>query len=199
MLAMVTGLRAGEIQGLRVQDLGKDCLYIRHSWNLSDGLKCTKNKENRTVELPFPSIMQGLYELARSNPNGQGLDGFIFYSDRKRSPKKRDTGMGYKPIESNTFLVGLRTALLEIGMSTTETEKITFHGWRHYFTTYMTERVTEKLLMQQTGHKTASMIGHYSDHRLASDKEIVQLAQIDAFASTLSPLLTITDNARKLA
>ena len=33
MLAMVTGMRAGEIQGLRVQDLGKDCLYIRHSWN----------------------------------------------------------------------------------------------------------------------------------------------------------------------
>jgi integrase len=45
MLAMVTGMRAGEIQGLRVQDLGKDCLYIRHSWNRVDGLKTTKNNE----------------------------------------------------------------------------------------------------------------------------------------------------------
>jgi len=33
ILAMVTGIRAGEIQGLRVQDLGKDCLYIRGGCN----------------------------------------------------------------------------------------------------------------------------------------------------------------------
>jgi hypothetical protein len=29
-------MRAGEIQGLRVQDLGQGCLYIRHSWNEMD-------------------------------------------------------------------------------------------------------------------------------------------------------------------
>jgi integrase len=28
MLAAVTGLRAGEVQGLRVQDIGENCLYI---------------------------------------------------------------------------------------------------------------------------------------------------------------------------
>jgi len=63
MLAMVAGMRAGEIQGLRVQDLGKDCLYVRHSWNFMDGLKTTKNNECRTVEVPFPAIIQDLLNL----------------------------------------------------------------------------------------------------------------------------------------
>jgi len=187
LLAMGTGLRAGEIQGLRVQDLGEDCLYIRHSWNLSDGLKCTKTRENRTAVVPFPSIMQGLFELAKRNPNGQGLDGFIFFSDRVHSPKKHDTGMDFKPIDSNTFLIGLRTALQDFGMSTAETDKITFHSWRHYFNTYMKPLVSEKILMQQTGHKTVGMLEHYADHRLASDKEILQLALIEAFGAIIQP------------
>jgi integrase len=72
MLAMVTGLRAGEIQGLRIQDLGQDCLYIRHSWNFQDGLKTTKNNENRIVEVPFPGIMRDLLSLAGRNPHGRG-------------------------------------------------------------------------------------------------------------------------------
>jgi hypothetical protein len=58
MLAMVTGMRAGEIQGLRVQDLGKECLYVRHSWNRQDGLKTTKTNESRVVEVPFPGLMR---------------------------------------------------------------------------------------------------------------------------------------------
>jgi len=49
LLAMCTGLRAGEIQGLRKQDLGQNCLYIRHSWNYDDGLKPPKNNEQRTA------------------------------------------------------------------------------------------------------------------------------------------------------
>jgi len=60
MLASVTGLRAGEIQGLRVQDLGRECLYVKHSWNVRDKLKTTKNNEPRTVEVPFPSLIQYL-------------------------------------------------------------------------------------------------------------------------------------------
>jgi len=58
MLAMVSGLRAGEIQGLKIQDLGQDCLYVRHSWNFQDGLKTTKNNESRIVEIPFPGLLQ---------------------------------------------------------------------------------------------------------------------------------------------
>ena len=74
-------MRAGEIQGLRVQDLGKDCLYVRHSWNFMDGLKTTKNNECRTVEAPFPAIIQDLFNLAGRNPHDANMDSFVFWAE----------------------------------------------------------------------------------------------------------------------
>jgi integrase len=175
MLAMVTGMRAGEIQGLRVQDLGKDCLYIRHSWNFMDGLKTTKNNECRTVEVPFPAIIQDLLNLARRNPHGTGMDGYVFWAELSAD----------KPMEAEIFLRDLRAALVKTGMSKESANVYTFHGWRHYFTAYMRERVNEKLLQSQTGHKTLAMLKHYSDHRKAGDRERIQTAQIAAFSGLI--------------
>jgi integrase len=175
MLAMVTGMRAGEIQGLRVQDLGKDCLYIRHSWNRLDRLKTTKNNESRTVEVPFPGLVQDLLALAGTNPHGQGMDGYVFWAEK----------MGDKPMEASLFIDGLREALVLAGMNAESAKTYTFHGWRHYFTSYMRERVNEKLLQQQTGHKTLVMLDHYSGYRIAGDREQIRQAQIEAFGSLL--------------
>jgi integrase len=93
LLAAITGMRAGELQGLRVQDLGRDCLYIRHSWNCRDGLKSTKNNEPRMVELPFPGVVQDLLSLAARNPHGTGMDAFIFWAALKPD----------KPIEKRLY------------------------------------------------------------------------------------------------
>jgi integrase len=41
-IATVTGMRAGEIMALQVQDIGADCLYVRHGWNQIDKLKGQK-------------------------------------------------------------------------------------------------------------------------------------------------------------
>jgi integrase len=175
MLAMVTGIRAGEIQGLRVQDLGKDCLYIRHSWNFQDGLKTTKNNECRTVEVPFPSIIKGLLDLAKRNPHGTGMDSYVFWAE---------LSVG-KPMEAEIFLRDLRAALMKAGMNKDTAKVYTFHGWRHYFTAYMRERVNEKLLQSQTGHRTLAMLDHYSDHRIAGDRERIQTAQREVFGALI--------------
>jgi integrase len=175
MLAMVTGMRAGEIQGLRVQDLGKDCLYIRHSWNRLDGLKTTKTNEGRTVEIPFPALIQDLLNLAATNPHGQSMDGYVFWAEK----------MSDKPMEASLFNDGLREALILSDMSKESTKVYTFHGWRHYFTSYMRERITEKLLQQQTGHKTLIMLNHYSGHKIAGDRERIRQAQIETFGGLL--------------
>jgi integrase len=175
LLAMITGMRAGEIQGLRVQDLGQDCLYVRHSWNGMDGLKTTKTNESRMVEVPFPSLMRDLLALAAHNPYGQGMDGYVFWAERKP----------YKPMEQAIFNRSLRKALIQTGMSETSAKVYTFHGWRHYFTSYMRERVNEKLLQRQTGHKTLVMLDHYSGHRLAGDREKIREAQIETFGGLL--------------
>ena len=56
-LAMLTGLRSGEIQALRCKDLGEDCIYVRHSWNIFDNLKVPRNGEGQFVYLPFPHFL----------------------------------------------------------------------------------------------------------------------------------------------
>jgi len=128
------------------------------------------------VEVPFPGLMQELYELSRNNPHGQSMDGYVFWAEK----------LPDKPIEQDIFRRDFRTALLRIGMSKESAEIYTFHGWRHYFTAYMRERVNEKLLKSQTGHKTLAMLEHYSDHRTAGDREQIQAAQVAVFGELIS-------------
>jgi integrase len=79
----------------------------------------------------------------------------------------------------------LRAALVETGMSKESAAVYTFHGWRHYFTAYMRERVNEKLLKSQTGHKTLVMLDHYSGHTIAGDRERIRTAQMAVFGGLL--------------
>jgi integrase len=181
LLAMVTGMRAGEIQGLQVKDLGKDCLYVRHSWNFQDGLKTTKNNESRTVEVPFPGLMHELIEMAKNNPHEQSMDSYVFWAEK--SPDK--------PMEQGIFLRDFKSALIKTGMDKESMKGYTFHGWRHYFTSYMRERINEKLLQKQVGHKTLQMLNHYSGHLIAGDRERIRQAQQDVFGGLL-PDNTVT-------
>jgi integrase len=176
MLAAVTGLRSGEIRGLRVQDLEEDCLYIRHSWNCRDRLKTTKNNACRVVEVPFPGVIQDLLFLAKSNPHGAAMDSYVFWA-RDPSPK---------PMDGILFVEGLRDALEKTGMSHESAMVYVFHGWRHFYTSYMRGRLDIKLLQSQTGHKTIPMVEHYSGHRLTGDREKIRQAEIEVFG-TLVP------------
>jgi integrase len=119
--------------------------------------------------------MRELYDLAKNNPHGQGMDGYVFWT----------WTMADKPIEHDIFLRDLRAALVKTGMNEESAKVYTFHGWRHYFTAYMMDRVNEKLLQKQTGHKTLDMLKHYGDHLLVGDRELVQAAQIAAFGGLL--------------
>ncbi|GBR76119.1 integrase [Candidatus Termititenax persephonae] len=180
LLACLTGMRVGEILGLRWQDLGENCLYVRHSWNNIDGLKPPKNGETRTVQMTFAKIMYALRSLAQSNPHGQGLSGFVFYSDT----------IPNQPFDQKILIKKLRTALQTIGMSEVDSKKYTFHSWRHFYTSYMRDKITDKLLQSQTGHKSNRMLKHYSNHTIDGDTERIQQAQ----ATTFSGLLPETIN-----
>ena len=172
MLAAISGMRSGEIQALRFQDLGPDCIYVRGSWNKMDGLKLPKNNETRIVEIPFPDLMNGLIEIAKQNPWGVAPDSFIFWT-----PKKNDV-----PMHGQGFISGLREALIQIGFTKAEAEKYLFHGWRHFFTSYMIKKLDKKLLKSQTGHKTDIMLAHYGDHETEGDREIIQKTKIETFS-----------------
>jgi integrase len=174
-IAAVTGMRAGEIMALQVQDIGADCLYVRHGWNQIDKLKGTKNNEIRQVEVPFPDLLQELAELAKGNPHGVNPESFIFWSDRKAD----------RPMKGELFLEGLRDALQKTGFSEKAVAGYVFHSWRHFFTAYMRPRIDEKLLQKQTGHKTPTMLDHYSDHVLDGDRERVRQAQRETFGALI--------------
>ena len=175
MLAAVTGMRQGEIQALRFQDLGPDCLYVRGSWNKVDLLKPTKNNEARMVELPFPDLLASLAALARRNPWGAAPDSFVFWSDAGAE----------MPMHGTVFLDGLRRTLAQIGFPAGDAAKYLFHGWRHFYTSYMINKLDKKLLKSQTGHKTDTMLAHYADHRIEGDREQIRSAQRSTFAGLL--------------
>jgi len=178
MLAAVTGMRQGEILALRLQDLGPDCLYVRGAWNRADGLKLPKNNKPRTVELPFPDLLQKLIDLGKKNPWGVSPDSFIFWTENKADV----------PMQGRLFINGLRAALADSGFSKNEAGKYLFHGWRHFYTSYLMGKLEKKLLKSQTGHLTDSMLSHYGEHRTEGDRKVIQATAINTFRELLPDL-----------
>jgi Integrase len=172
MLAMTTGLRSGEIMALKKRDLGENCLYVGHSWNYIDKQKTTKNNESRHAYILFPEIRIGLKKQAESNPYEAGLDGYIFWAT-----------IPGKPRENPAWLRDLRIVAKEIGF--TDIEKISFHAWRHFFTTYMLDELDEKVVQKATEHKTIEMVRHYANHARASDASAIQ----EAMKKDFDPIL----------
>lgn len=182
MLAMCTGMRCGEILALTYEDLGDDCIYVRHSYNLKDGLKCTKNREARTVYVPFSFIMERLRYYADLSKNrisenviSEKSVGFIFCGSTPQ-----------RPMDGRICLNQLRAALVKTGMTESEAQQITFHAWRHFYATYMSDKVNQKALQSQTGHKTVSMLEHYANHQTLEEAKQITDAQTQLFSQILT-------------
>lgn len=160
-LAMHTGMRAGEIQALTIDDLGEDEIFVRRSWSKYDGLKCCKNGEERSVPIPIShQLYLKLKMLADFNPHDNG---FIFYST-----------VPEKPMDSKQFNKYLKRALKEVGFE--DSADICFHSWRHFFISRMLDYVHDKrYVMALSGHKTEAMLNHYAAH--LEDEKVVDLAR----------------------
>ena len=174
MLSMCTGMRCGEILALTADDLGDNYINVRHSYNFKDGLKSTKNGEARIVYVYYPYIMEQLRNLAFCNPHENGA-GFIFWG------KLPD-----KPIDCNVFRKFFRRALVKAGMNEDDAKQLTFHAWRHFYTTYMADKVNQRALMSQTGHKTQIMLEHYAAHQTAEEAQLITKAQAEIFGAILN-------------
>ena len=120
-------------------------------------------------------MIHTLIEQAKRNPWGFSPDSFVFWSEFH----------AHKPMQPDLLLIGLRNALKNIGFSKDEVKKYLFHGWRHFFTSYMVKKLEKKLLKSQTGHLTDDMIELYSDHETVGDRELIQAKQRETFAGLL--------------
>jgi integrase len=150
-VALYTGMRQGEIAGLRIEDIGTDRIYVRHSWSKYEGLKCCKNDEER--EVPIASqLRDALLAQAALNPYQEGIAGFIFFGKKPS-----------QPTDPKNWLKYLHRALKAIGYS--DPKEICFHSWRHLWCSRVTDLVRDKrIVMLGSGHKTETMLNHYADH-----------------------------------
>lgn len=151
MLAMCTGMRAGEIQALRMEDIGADRIYVRHSWSKYEGLKSCKNGEER--EVPITAQMRELLMTqGMFNPHGEGLKGFVFFGEKPS-----------QPVDAKTWLKCLRRVQEQIGYSAPR--EICFHSWRHLWCSRVSDVVSDKrAIMSVSGHRTETMLNHYAAH-----------------------------------
>jgi len=78
MLSSTSAMRMGECLALRREDIGNKVIYIRHNWNIHDGLKKPKNGEERRGVL-LPEIKSLLLELLAENPTEDSPGQFIFF------------------------------------------------------------------------------------------------------------------------
>jgi integrase len=49
----------------------------------------------------------------------------------------------------------------------------------------MSEKVNERVLQKQTGHKSLKMLEHYGNHNVNEDMEIIRNAQIESFGKII--------------
>lgn len=172
LLGAFCGMRAGEIAGLRVCDIGDDVIHIRHAWSTKDGLKSTKNYLCRDVPV-IPQIGRELLAHAKEGRNFSDLS-YIFFSPRQNQNQ---------PVDPSDFEDGLCWALNRIGISEEQRKErnIVFHSWRHYYAKQMAERMKLEQAQQALGHLTPEMTRHYSDHRIKQDFEVLTKAMTDTY------------------
>ena len=62
---------------------------------------------------------------------------------------------------------------------------MTFHAWRHFYATYMSDKVNQKALQSQTGHKTQIMLEHYAAHQTLEEAKLITQAQYQIFGAIM--------------
>lgn len=196
LLSMTTGLRAGEVLGLRAEDIEGDKLMVRHSWSFTDGLKAPKNGEERIVPL-LPQVKKELIKLLKISPFG--TDGFIFYGTKKEKPMNLDV------LNKGLARVYVSMKLPE-GKKNDDTEKekireamidrgICFHSWRHFYATHLADKIELRTVQLATGHKTPAMAAHYADHAQGTHLEQVSQAVNDVFEEMIISDITSEKSA----
>lgn len=175
MLAMTSGLRAGEIIGIQLQDVKSDRLNVQHAWAYKDGLKTPKNGETRVVPL-LPEVRDELLRLGRKNPHRLGEYGFVFYSTSPKTPMDRKVLLKELSRALILLVAGDRKDDESIAKAITywKERNVVFHSWRHFYSSRMADQLDARKVMQATGHKSAAVFKAYAEHAEEKNFQDVQ-------------------------
>jgi integrase len=146
-LAALTGMRCGEVLGLRGEYVFDDHIFNGGQHDRY-GYRETKTKVKHHIPLA-PEMIEDLRKLMRVNG-----DGFVF-----------SLSGGEKPVDGKHVYNGFVKALKNIGIGKAEREErgLTFHAWRHFSNTEMLKGgLTIEQVQAITGHTTKRSTDRYT-------------------------------------
>ena len=147
-LAACTGMRIGELRGLRREHIFDDYIFVMGQYTNTGYVPHTKTKHNRNVPIT-PLMRQELEGLIAANG-----DGYVFSDDG-----------GEKPMTVNRMHKQYEHALAKIGIKNDERRKrkLTFHAWRHFLNTLLRmSNIADSKVQSVTGHRSMRMTDHYT-------------------------------------
>ena len=166
LVALLTGMRSGELRALRYDALGSDMITIDRAYADKAGIKAPKGKKTRYV--PCPAFLcSALKELALENPFVSMPD-LVFWSKRNGAV-----------VSSHYFSERFREELVRSKIFTESVLKernITFHSLRHMANTLLRGSVDEHVLRMTIGHSSQQLSDLYS-HLSQRGLKSVALAQ----------------------
>ena len=147
-LAACTGLRIGEVRGLRGDHVFDDYLFITGQYTEFGYIPNTKTKQNRNIPITR-QIRLEIDELLQANGSG-----YVFSDDG-----------GVTPVSRTRFTRHFDRALKKIGISHSEKlrRNLSFHSWRHFLNTLLRmSNVADSKVQSVTGHRSNRMTEHYT-------------------------------------
>jgi integrase len=146
-LAALTGMRCGEVLGLRGEYVFDDHIYLAGQFD-AYGYRETKTKIKHHIPLT-KEMVKDLRRLMKLNG-----DGFVFSQDG-----------GEKPVNRYYVYYGLNKAFNTIGISKEAIKErgLNVHAWRHFCNTVLQKAgLPIKKVQAVTGHKTEDMTDNYT-------------------------------------
>jgi integrase len=146
-LAACTGMRSGEVLGLRGEYVFDDYIRVQAQYD-EYGYRPTKTKETRNIPIA-PVIRDELRRLMERNGKG-----YLFSLDG-----------GETPVTRRFLYDQFHDALVRIGISREEIKRrgLSLHAWRHFFnTTLQMANVAISKVQSVTGHKSDRMTEWYT-------------------------------------
>jgi integrase len=163
VLAASTGIRMGEVRALLVENVKRDHVEIRRSWEQGYGPRPPKADSVRDVPIS-PKVSSILFKVIEETQPA----GLMFFGRGDM-----DTPMSKGVIENH-----LRRALCTIGILVAEQTRrhLTFHAWRHFLNSMLRSHgVADVKTRRITGHRTAAMTDWYTDWKALDLSEVVSI------------------------
>lgn len=155
LLALLCGLRRGEVRGLQWDDvnLAEGILDVQHNWIDEEGRKPCKWGSSRRV--PLPGIVADALEALHGQNVWNAPDGFLLY----------DVSSPDRPISETVLKRGFWRMFKAIGLdrATCTARNLTFHGLRHAYISYArSSGLNDATVQAFAGHSSARMMATYS-------------------------------------